>query len=246
MNHQIYKHKPQSPYQSDKGSQMFNPHEVLEPKSPVSQVDLSYPLLILSFDYCSNISPGSSSMVALIKPMCFSAFVDCSLFLMILSSGGNPFLQEPVHAWEFCFVDFTHLFGQLSMCLWLTGALLVSSFKLLIWFSFSYLMYESQLFLCCWPGQFSHRTENPSDTHINMTLFVVFSRLLTKPHYYFQFYVFLVYNYDSFLHMFNKCSLSTSYMTDYMSRSRDSEWESFCSQGIYIQLGNTKNLQINR
>lgn len=170
MKHQIYKQKPQSPYQSDKGSQIFSPHEVLEPKSPVSQVDLSYSLLILSFDYCSNISPGSSSMVALIRPMCFSAFVDCSLFLVILSSRGSPFLQEPVPAWEFCFVDFIHLFGQLPMCLWLTGALVVSSLKLLICFSFSYLMYQSQLFnflfLCCWPGQFSHRTENPSNTFL--------------------------------------------------------------------------------
>jgi len=120
---------------------------------------------------------------------------DCSLFLMILSSGGSPFLQEPVHAWEFCFVDFIHLFGQLPMCLRLTGALVDSSLKLLIWFSFSYLMYQSQLFnflfLCCWPGQFSHRTENPSNTHIYMTLFFIFSRLLTKHNYYFQFYVFL-------------------------------------------------------
>ena len=195
MKHQIYKHKPQSPHQSDKGLQIFSPHEVLEPKSPVSQVGLSYPLLILFFDYCSNISPASLSMVALIRPMCFSAFVDWSLFLMILSSWGSPFLQEPVHAWEFCFVDFIHLFGQLPMCLWLTGALVDSSLKLLIWFSFSYLMYQSQLFnflfLCCWPGQFSHRTENPSNTHIYMTLFFIFPRLLTKHNYYFQFYVFL-------------------------------------------------------
>lgn len=113
MKHQIYKQKPQSPYQSDKRFLIFNPHEVLEPKSPVSQVDLSYSLLILSFDYCSNISPGSSSMVALIRPMCFSAFVDCSLFLVILSSEEahfyrNQYLPENSVLWT------SYLFGQLQ------------------------------------------------------------------------------------------------------------------------------------
>lgn len=109
--------------------------DIQSPRSPWAQVssEPSLPKLCtqvsLSSGYCSNNFPRSSSKVALIRPMCFSAFVDCSLFLIVISSGGSPFPQWPVHAWGIHFVDFTHSFGQLPMCPWLTGDLVVSSLK---------------------------------------------------------------------------------------------------------------------
>lgn len=73
VKHQIHKHKPQSPSQSEKSSLVFSPQSW----SPSLSLPKLCTQVILSFGYNSNIS-RSSSRVALIRSMFFSL---CWLFI---------------------------------------------------------------------------------------------------------------------------------------------------------------------